>query len=223
FFSLCLGVAVGVAVVLFLFGIRAPWALVALACSFAALLGVGLYFASNRKLLSVPATLAANGVHIGLLMMIIGVAASGPYQQKYTLELNRGGEGVAGDYHITLNELYEGQSEPGPDGKPNYIFIEAELMVRNKAGGLIGKLSPQRRLYANFESQSYAEVDTLFSLNNEIYATLAGLDANNRATVAVNVNPLVNWLWIGGALMSLFPFGGLARIRREEKDEGTGD
>jgi cytochrome c-type biogenesis protein CcmF len=35
------------------------------------------------------------------------------------------------------------------------------------------------------------------------------------AVVKVSINPLVNWLWLGGTLMCLFPFLGLGRRRKE--------
>jgi cytochrome c-type biogenesis protein CcmF len=92
------------------------------------------------------------------------------------------------------------------------------LIVLNQSGKPLGVLAPQRRLYANFEEQNYAHIDTLFSLGKEVYALLLGIDANARATVAININPLVNWLWIGGTLLCLFPFFGLKRVRRMKTD-----
>lgn len=200
-------------------GVRHPVALLAASCSMAAIYGLVVYFWSNRSLLSVRSTLAAHGVHAGLLMMCLGVAFSGPYQRQNTLELGRRQSVDIGDYQITLNELYEGESQIGPDGKPNFRFLEAELLVADSGGAILGKLSPQRRLYTNFENQTYAEVSTLFSLGNEIYATLLSVNEQNRATLAVNINPLVNWLWIGGTLMCLFPFVGLSRVRRLKEEE----
>ena len=200
-------------------GIRHPVALLAASCSLGALYGVALLFWSNRSLLSIRSTLAAHGVHIGLLMMCLGVAFSGPYQRQNTIELGRQQSVDIGGYQIMLNELYEGESQIGPDGKPNFRFLEAELLVADSDGKVLGKLSPQRRLYTNFENQTYAEVSTLFSLGNEIYATLLSVNEQNRATLAVNVNPLVNWLWIGGTIMSLFPFVGLSRVRRLKEED----
>ncbi len=218
-FLSALGLAVLTAGGLYLSGIRQPVALLAAACSVAAMAGILMLFTANKALLNVRAILAAHGVHIGLLMMVLGVAFSGPYQIKHTLELGKQQTGKVGDYSVLLNELYEGESQIGPNGKPNYHFLEAELLVIDKNGKFLGKLSPQRRLYANFENQTYAEVGTIFSLGNEIYATLLSVDDQGKATLAVNINPLVNWLWIGGILMCLFPLFSLARVRRLEEGE----
>lgn len=222
-FLATLGCLAAIAVTLWTLGIHNYVALLAASCSLAAGMGILFYFSGAPGFFKVRSTLAAHGVHIGLLMMTLGVAFSGPYQVQSTLELGKGESAQVGDYTITLNELYEGESEKGPTGKPNYIFIEAELLVSDGSGKSLGKLSPQRRLYSNFEKQTYAEVSTRFSLGNELYSTLLSLDQQNRATLAVNINPLVNWLWIGGTLMCLFPFLSLARISRSRQEESEDD
>ena len=219
---IALGAALAAAGGLAAAGIRNPVALLAASCSVAAITGILLLFLLNKQLLSVRSSLAAHGVHIGLLMLVLGVAFSGPYQSKHTLVLGRGETGMAGDYQVLLNELYEGESQIGVNNKPNFQFLEAELLVTDRSGAVIGRLAPQRRLYANFENQTYAEVSTIFSLGNELYATLLSVDDRSRATLSMNINPLVNWLWIGGVLMSLFPFLGLARVRRLHSADETG-
>lgn len=237
FFLSVLGAALLIGVALRGVGITHPVALMAAAASLAALYGIVLLFVKNRGLVSIRSTMAAHGVHFGLLLMILGVAFSGPYQRQHTIELGRdqnvalgaahsradegGGlqNSVAGGYRLLLNELYEGEGQIGRDGKPNFRFIEAELLVTDENGKPMGKLAPQRRLYTNFENQTYAEVSTLFSLGNEIYATLLSVDGNGRAVLQVNINPLVNWLWIGGTIMCLFPLLGLSRVRRLKEED----
>ena len=200
-------------------GIKNPVALLAAACSLAAMLGIALLFGANQRLFSLKSTLAAHGVHIGLLMTVLGVAFSGPYQEQYTLQMSRDQVAAAGSYRIKINQLYEGESQIGPDGKPNFQFLEAELIIADANGKPLGVLAPQRRLYSNFETQTYAEVATLFSLGKEIYATLLSIDDKGKATLTVNINPLVNWLWIGGVIMTLFPFLSLRRIRRMKEED----
>lgn len=204
---------------LWFYGITHPVSLLASACGLAAIYGIGLFFMKNKGFFSVRSSLAAHGVHLGLLMMIVGVAFSGPYQIKHTVEMGRQQSVKIDQIQVMLNELYEGEGQIGLDGRPNFRFIEAEIMVADQNGKPVGKLAPQRRMYTNFEQQTYAEVATLFSLGNEIYATLLSVDEQGRATLQININPLVNWLWIGGTLMCLFPFLGLARTRRLQEDD----
>jgi cytochrome c-type biogenesis protein CcmF len=132
---------------LWMSGITNPVALIAAASSVAAILGIVTLFGSNTQLLSVRSLLAAHGTHIGVLLITLGVAFSGPYQEQYTLQLAREQMATIGSYQIKLNQLYEGESQIGADGKPNVRFVEAELIVANKNGAPLGVLSPQRRLY----------------------------------------------------------------------------
>ena len=59
----------------------------------------------------------------------------------------------------------------------------------------------------------FTEVDVIPGLGNEVYASLLGLDQEGRAYVKISLEPLVNWLWIGGTLLCLFP---LLMLRRRQ-------
>ncbi|MDR1946295.1 MAG: cytochrome c biogenesis protein CcsA [Desulfovibrio sp.] len=213
-FYAALAVAVALCLSLrFAVGMRQPVALAAAACSTAGIVGIVLHVLTGPRTAFMSA-LAAHGTHIGLLMLTLGVAFSGPYQQKYTLELGRKETGRAGKYLVTVAELYEGESRIGADGRPGYRFVEAELLISSENGGKLGTLAPQRRLYAKFGEQSFAEAAVLFGPGDELYAVLSGIDERTlKASMVFNVNPLVNWIWFGGALMCAFPFVGL-RMKR---------
>ena len=97
----------------------------------------------------------------------------------------------------------------------------------------LGFVSPERRLYEKFGSMLFSEVDVIPSFGNEIYASLLGLDEDSHVVVKLSVEPLVNWLWIGGAIMSIVPLVGLRRRKQasaaaaaelaEGMDEEEGD
>ena len=76
---------------------------------------------------------------------------------------------------------------------------------------------PNINPYDKFGGMFFTEVDVLPSLGEELYASLSGMDGRGRAVAKVSVEPLVNWLWIGGTLMSLMPL--LALRRRKTKAE----
>lgn len=210
-------------------GITHPVALLASGASFGALGGIILLFALKPSLLNIRQTLAAHGVHIGLLLTVAGVAFSGPYQSSYSLVLHKEKSRaatlssfvnaksylpLAGEYTVVLNELYEGKSLHQANGVPHYQFLKADVSVfRNNS--FVGKLEPQVRVYSSSPNQPFREVSTVFSLGNELYATLSHIDEQGNAHLQINVNPLVNWLWLGGIVMCLFPFLGLAPRRRK--------
>lgn len=104
-----------------------------------------------------------------------------------------------------------------------FSFYEAELNVSIN-GKEHGLLQPQRRRYATHPNNVYSEAVTIASLGKEIYATFSGMDNQERAHVRILIQPLVNWIWIGGVIMSIAPFfnifGMSNRARRKENEEG---
>ncbi len=177
-------------------GYTLPLALVGaaggVACMTTAVLAVGLLpDARGRK------SLGSYAVHLGLGLMALGVAFSGPYQVGVERDVHPGETFEVGGYTVKLNELHEKSSA-------SMARLIAELEV-SKNGKVIGTVVPERRLYRGYE-QPFAEVAVLPGLGDEIFAVLLGLTEDGGASVKVNVNPLVNWIWIGGILLSFAPF-----------------
>lgn len=197
------------------FGVKSALPLMAASLSVACLASLALQLA-NRATRSWPPSLAALLVHTGLALMALGIAFSGPYKTEVEVELAKGQSVEVGPYTATLKELYEGR-----DGRGAYTFLEAELTL-SRSGKEIATVSPQRRVFTKFGRQAFAEAATHPSPGSEFYATLLGLDSQQRAVLRLSANPLVNWLWIGGALMSLAPLLGLSR-RRRPAESGEAD
>jgi cytochrome c-type biogenesis protein CcmF len=64
---------------------------------------------------------------------------------------------------------------------------------------------PEKYFHKNHESP-VTEVAIRNSLVEDLYVILIGQDKDGRTAFKVLVNPLVDWIWIGGAVMCL---GGL--------------
>lgn len=199
-----LGVFVGAGALFWGMGYRQPTAFVASASALAAMVSVGLLWLDPR-VRAQRDSVAAYGVHLGVALLALGVAFSGPYKTELDLRLTKGDTASVGAYEVKLVEIADG-------ARPGFDFIEARLEVR-RDGELVGLLAPQRRMYDKFGNQQFSEVDTIPGLGNEIYASLLGLDTDHRVTVKVSATPLVNWMWIGGTLMCLFPLLSLRRRR----------
>ncbi len=197
------------AIVVWYAGYRQATALVATASSVAVITSIILLFAEHWRRMPLS-FLAAHGVHFGTILVVIGVAFSGPYKEEDTFLLSMEGTrtAVLGKYSISLVDVRQ-------DANERYDFLEARLQVTTKNSDgedvLVALLAPQRRIYANHPNQQFAEVDTHFSLGNEIYASLLGLDQSGRLSIRASINPLVNWMWIGSIVMCLFPFIALGR------------
>ncbi len=205
-----IGVFIGAGALFWGMGYRQPTAFVAAASAAAGIVGVILLWLDPR-VRARRETLAAYGVHLGVALLALGVAFSGPYKVERDLRLAKGEAADVGAYQVRLADIADG-------AQPGFDFIEARLEVR-RDGNLVGLLAPQRRMYDKFGNQQFSEVDTIPGLGNELYASLLGLDTEHRVTVKVSATPLVNWMWIGGTLMCLFPLLGLRRRRPDAAAE----
>ena len=90
----------------------------------------------------------------------------------------------------------------------------AALLTVTRDGKAVGNMAPEKRQYRNFEQSTFAEVSVIPSLGEEIYATLLGFNEQGTASLKISVNPLVNWIWIGGTLSCLIAFLCWRKIER---------
>lgn len=210
--------AAACAVALWLLGYRNVVALLATAGIAGFLLALLMRVAST-PLRQLPRRAGALGLHLGLALMALGIAFSGPYKLEDDHAFAPGDSMTLGNVTVTLKNLFEGT-------QPGYHFLEAQLEVR-RGDAVLGELAPQRRIYDKFGSMQFSEVDVIPGLGNEVYASLLGLDQDGRAYVKISLEPLVNWIWIGGTLLCLFPLlllrRGPATRRRSAGTPGTGD
>ena len=202
----------GALVVFWQMGVSKALPLMSASLCVAVLTSMGLMLSEKSTRAWKPSVMACL-VHISVALMALGISFSGPYKQEVEVELAKGEVAQVGPYSVTLSNMYEGRGA-------NFEYIEAELQIV-KDGKVVDVLSPQRRLYDKWQRSAFSEATTHPTLGSEFYATLLGVSGDS-AVLRMSANPLVNWLWIGGALMSLAPFIGLSRKRRRSAN-GDGD
>ncbi len=204
--SRCIGLlgAAACAAVLWLLGYRNPVALLTTA-GVAGFLVALLLRVISTPVRQLPRWAGGLGLHLGLALMALGIAFSGPYKQETDHAFAPGDSLTIGNVTVTLKNLFEGT-------QPGYHYLEAQLEV-SREGSLIGELGPQRRIYDKFGNMQFTEVDVIPGLGNEVYASLLGLDQDGKAYIKISLEPLVNWIWIGGTLLCLFP---LLMLRRRQ-------
>ncbi|PKN08317.1 MAG: cytochrome C biogenesis protein CcmF [Deltaproteobacteria bacterium HGW-Deltaproteobacteria-8] len=189
-------------------GYQLPLALIgaagAVSCMTTALLAIGLLPEMRTR-----QSIGASAIHLGLGLMVLGVAFSGPYQVGVERDVAVGQSFEVGGYTLTLKDVHEKSSK-------NMAQLIAELEVK-KGGKVLGTIVPERRLYRGYE-QPFAEVAVLPGLGDEIFSVLLGLNNDGGASLKVNVNPLVNWVWIGGIVISLAPLFILRRRKVRDKE-----
>jgi len=150
----------------------------------------------------------AHGTHLGIALMIIGVAISGPYQQKKEKVLAQGESLTLGGYDFTYEKLVDSMSH-GVKSKEAVVHV-------TQNGKPLGTLKPAQLIFPE-NDHPHTEVSTIFSLGKEFYATIHDVKNGRLEPLIVSINPMVNWIWIGGTLVCLFPFAALLPARKQEK------
>ncbi|BCS90144.1 heme lyase CcmF/NrfE family subunit [Pseudodesulfovibrio sediminis] len=206
------GVLVVSFVGLYLSGMTNVLAALTAAASVAAIVGIVLLFVFYPAMRSMRQSWGAYGIHLGLVLMALGIAFSGPYKVEEEFVLAKGESAMVDTYRITFTDLVQ-------DGNVGDIKVRATATLEVHEGDkLIGIMVPDKRIYQNFERQQFAEVSTVPGLGDEIYSTLLGLTDDNKASFKVSVNPLINWIWIGGTLMCVVAFLLLRRMPKPGED-----
>ncbi len=131
-------------------------------------------------------------IHFGIVLLFIGFSGLA-FRTETKATMAEGDLLRINDYMLRCQTLTEGED-------PNYIYQRAVLTV-TKAGRALGVLDPERRLYkASQEPISHVAIHS--SLVEDLYVVVAGADSDSgKAVVEAFVNPLVGWVWIGGAVM----------------------
>ena len=133
-------------------------------------------------------------VHLGVLMLFLGIIGSSAYSVEKEATLQRGGSLEIGRYRLQYNGI---RSEQKPDRQ-----VDAALFDLYIDGQPAGKLEAEKHLHPNF--QPATEVAIRSNLREDLYVILASYDARSQvATVSALINPLMIWMWIGGVVMSL--------------------
>lgn len=144
-------------------------------------------------------------VHLGILLMAMGIIGIEILQQETQVTLALGEGTTLGGYTFTFAGLESGES----DGERQ---ITRAVLAVSRDGRPAGALYPQRDVYLNW-GQSYTHPGLKSNLAVDLYAVLVDWRpvTSDQATFKIFRNPLVNWLWIGtgvltlGALLAAWP------------------
>jgi cytochrome c-type biogenesis protein CcmF len=132
-------------------------------------------------------------VHLGVLVMAVGVAISSGLAIDRTVTLSPGEVGSIGAYQLRNDRLVV---EPLPEDA-RVTETRAELTV---IGPQPGTLATALRDYPNSQA-AIATPAVRTSLGEDLYVTLLASDPTTGiVTLHLFVNPLVVWIWIGGAI-----------------------
>jgi cytochrome c-type biogenesis protein CcmF len=135
-------------------------------------------------------------VHLGVLVMAVAVAVSSGLALDRTITLAPGESATVGGYLITHQRLVV---EPLADDA-RVVETRAELTY---GGARSGTLRTALRDYPRSPT-AIATPAVSTSLADDLYVTLLASDpSTGSVTLHVFVNPLVVWIWIGGAIAGI--------------------
>jgi cytochrome c-type biogenesis protein CcmF len=132
-------------------------------------------------------------VHVGVILIIVGVTGSSAFKQEATAVLRRGEMFSIGRFTLKLEDMVSHDTA-------NKEFLGAHLAVFS-GGRQVGTLEPGQNFYKTGQDPS-TEVDIRSTLREDLYLIMNGFDPQEgRVTLKAYLNPLVAWIWIGGGVL----------------------
>lgn len=154
-------------------------------------------------------------VHLAIALMAAGIAGSGAYNQQLQVQLSPGESQSIAQYTLT----YEGMGvAPAPGARIMY----GNLVV-SRGKHVIGVLRPSATFFTNGQ-QTTANVALYSRPLSDLYAVMQGTANGGQAVFEIHINPLVQFIWVGGYLfifgtvVSLWP----ESLRRKRSDSVFG-
>jgi cytochrome c-type biogenesis protein CcmF len=134
-------------------------------------------------------------VHVGVVLIVVGVAGSSFFKIERQISLQPGGTVEAGRYQLQYKGIVD-RDDP-------HIFSQVAELAVSFDGQPLAAMHPEKRFYKR-QQQPATEVAIRPTLRDDLYVVLGGYDeASGLATFQIFVNPLQSWLWIGGILLIL--------------------
>jgi cytochrome c-type biogenesis protein CcmF len=131
-------------------------------------------------------------VHFGIVVMFIGIAG-GAFNQNHEQEMGFGDTAQLGPYRLVCKSYTQ-------DSNPNYD-TEYALLDVYRGSKKITQLAPEKRFY--HASQTSSTMVALHStLASDLYVIYEGKNPDtDRPIIKIFLNPLMNWIWIGVAIV----------------------
>lgn len=213
--------ALPVALILYVLGMRSPYALIAFSALAFVVGAIALEFWRGVRarlrghgdsiVTALPRLIRQNRrrygghiVHLGVVLLAMGIAASQMFSTGAERTVAPGESIEAGDYEVTFRELKEAAGA-------NSVKVTAMLDV-SRGGSDAGTIETSKR-FEGQDEQPVTDIGLRSSLREDLYVTLIGWTEAGEAILKVEVKPLVMWIWIGGAvivagtLVALWPDG----------------
>jgi cytochrome c-type biogenesis protein CcmF len=134
-------------------------------------------------------------VHVGILVIAVGVTGSHAWSVQTETTLKRGEAAELAGYRFRFDGLKASEES-------NHFKVSSVFTIANgAASGVV--LEPAKKFYPQ-EQSPIAYVDYRLGFIEDLYLVLGDFARDgSQATVKVQVNRLVSWIWIGGLILTL--------------------
>ncbi|MBX7526463.1 heme lyase CcmF/NrfE family subunit [Qipengyuania vesicularis] len=180
-----------------LFGLLAEASLLALlGLTFAVALAAASFLPlKGRNLRRVPiATWGMVVAHLGVAMMLFGMASESAFSKEKLAALEEGGMTSVGPWSVRLEAVE-------PVAGPNWTAIAGRMSASYEQGEPV-QIAPQSR---NFWAppQQTTESVLITRWDGQLYAVMGGSSTDGRWQVRLWWKPFVTFIWYGGLLVAL--------------------
>lgn len=146
-------------------------------------------------------------IHLGVLVMGIGVIGSLNYQVQTQRSLTPGGTMTVGDYTITYERALTCDPTVGISGdctawytdRGRDIEVIAGYLTVARPGQPTVRMAPYREIFLNGTGE-LTPPGVLSSVGEDLYLLFLG-EQSGFGTIKAYINPLIQFLWIGGIIL----------------------
>jgi cytochrome c-type biogenesis protein CcmF len=133
-------------------------------------------------------------VHLGVVLVAIGVATSTVGKVEREATLNRGETLEIGRHQLRFDELTLSR-------EPTHLLVSAVVQILD-GGRVVATVQPGQRIYPTSQSP-FATVDIRYGFGQDLYVILGEFDRQGQqwASIKAQIHPLIAWIWIGGAVV----------------------
>ncbi|MGN6129943.1 MAG: heme lyase CcmF/NrfE family subunit [Nocardioidaceae bacterium] len=132
-------------------------------------------------------------VHLGVALVAVGIAGSSAYTSVAERTLHVGDSVTFSGIHARLLKV-----DRDRDAR---AMSTSALLELTRPGGGTARIDPALRFFPA-QSMTVAQPSIRSSVGGDVYVTLLSVDqAAHKATLRLAVNPMVGWIWTGGAVM----------------------
>src|ERR671912_2780646 len=133
-------------------------------------------------------------VHLGIVLIFFGFAGEGFKMEEQVL-LKPGQQGTVGPFTVRLEA-----GRAGAEGQKQMITGH----LRVSEGGREFAMYPAKWFFRKHEEEPTTEVAIRRGITEDLYIVMPAFDLQDQsASLHIVVNPLVNWIWFGFAVMAL--------------------